>query len=106
MTDERYAILFEAMMRYPGLDDLEIRDSFLQVLYDGSKPSEIPIICSRQQFVLSVLVYTKKCDMFISSMMAHAGQNFVSDIELKTVARFVSAGLDKGYEDVEGIWKH
>lgn len=103
MIDERYLALYVGLLRYPGIDELEVRDAFLNVLY-GTIPSGVTLLSDTPTFCMKLVSYVRQCDKEISAALSNAtGIPISSDTELRNIAAFVSAGLDAHYEDLERI---
>lgn len=101
MINEKYLALFIGLLRYPGIDDLETRDAFLNVLY-GTIPQGVTILSDTPTFCAKLLSYVRQCDKDISATLTGLlGAPVVSESEFNALARFVSAGLDHGYEQIE-----
>jgi hypothetical protein len=101
MIDEKYLALFIGLLRYPGIDELEVRDAFLNVLY-GTIPNGVHLLCDTPTFCVKLISYVRQCDKSISVALSQAtGMEIKNDSEFRALARFVAAGLDSGYEQIE-----
>jgi hypothetical protein len=103
MISEKYLALFIGLLSYPGIDELEVRDAFLNVMY-GSLPDGVPLLCDTPTFCLKLLSYVRQCDKATSIALSNSiGFDVDSDAEFKALARFVVAGIDYGPEDIEEL---
>lgn len=101
MIDEKYLTLFISLLCYPGIEELETRDAFLNVMY-GTIPPGVPLLCDAPTFCIKLLSYVRQCDKTTSAALSKSiGFEVESDAEFRALARFVIAGIDHGQEDLE-----
>lgn len=100
MIEEKYLELFIGLLRYPGIDEVEVRDAFLNVLY-GTIPNGVPVLADTPTFCIKLLSYVRQCDKEVSAMLTSvSGFPVRSDAEFNSLARFVVAGLDYGQDEI------
>lgn len=100
MIDDKYLELYVGLLNYPGIDDIEVRDAFLNVLY-GTIPEGVTLLADTPTFCIKLLSYVRQCDKDVSALLSNiSGFPVRSDAEFNSLARFVVAGLDYGQEQI------